>query len=269
MEHLGDPRDPFDYSVGGIEYVIDRPQDKTWRIGNFVNHRSHILAYAISGRAHYQINGVAHPVRSGGLIFMPKGAVHSAASDRDDPWHFMSVAFDLTSAGPDVMGPLEKLPSVTYQVPLELDGIFREMYAVWNLREPGHLVQIRGAVSTILYQVIREHSLPALRQPHARRITAITKMLRENYASTYSVEELALKCGLSPSHFRLMFKRVTGMTATRYQQHVKVTKATEFLTSGEYNVTETARQTGFRDVYYFSRLFSKLTGTNPSSLSKE
>lgn len=263
--HLGDA---FDVTVTDIEYVIDREPNPAWRIQNFVNARSNILAYALSGRAHYQIDGDPYAITRGALIFMPRTMVHTASSDPEQPWHFLSVAFDLHPDGADSLEPLWELPTVSYGLALELGGMFRDMYAAWTQKTPGYQVKIRGLVSTILYEVINEHSLPARQDPHARRIAAVTKMLRENYASSYSVEELAAQVGLSPSHFRLMFKRVTGMTATAYQQNLKITKAIEFLASGEYNVTETARRTGFRDVYYFSRLFRKLTGSNPSAISK-
>lgn len=257
----------WDLTVTDIDYVIDRPPNPSWRIADFANSRSHILAYAISGRAHYRIAGIPYPIRTGALIFMPRGTDHTAASDGADPWHFISVAFDL--AGPvEAIEALGQLPAVTYEVPLDLSAIFHEMYATWTARLPGFSINIRGQTSTILHRIIHEHSLPELRRPHTRRISAITELLRENFAVTYSVAALAARSGLSPSHFRLMFKEVTGMTATAYQQHIKITKAIEFLTSGEYNVTETARLAGFRDVYYFSRLFKKVTGAPPSSLTR-
>lgn len=88
--------DPFDLTVTDIEYVIDRAPNPRWRIRDFTNARSAILAYAISGRAHYQIDGTAHEVRAGDLIFMPRGTPHTAASDSEQPWRFLSVAFTLS-----------------------------------------------------------------------------------------------------------------------------------------------------------------------------
>ncbi|WP_198664179.1 AraC family transcriptional regulator [Jiangella endophytica] len=249
-----------------IEFVIDRPPNAAWGIRDFVNSRSNLIALALSGRAHYQIAGTAYAIRERSLIFMPAGTEHTASSDPRAPWHFVSVAFDTHSRSHDTAELLHRLPTVTTSLPPEFPVVFRDMYAAWLAKEPGYLIQIRGLVSRILFHLVREHSLPALLQPHAQRIAAITRLLVENYAQTYSVDELAQRAGLSPSHFRLVFKRVTGVTVTAYQQGVKVAKATEFLVSGEYNVTQTAHLTGFSDVYYFSRTFKRITGVNPSSL---
>lgn len=260
--------DPFDVTVTEIEFVIDRPPDPAWRIRDFVNERSHLIAVALTGRAHYKIAGTPYHIREGNLIFMPVGTEHTASSDTRAPWHFMSVAFDTAARSGGAAEALRRLPSVTERMPPEVPSAFRDMYAAWIAREPGYLLRIRAHVARILSHVVREHSLPALLQPHTVRISAITRLLVEDYARTYSVDELAERAGLSPSHFRLVFRRVTGMTVTAYQQRVKIAKATEFLVSGEYNVTQTASLTGFSDVYYFSRTFKRITGANPSTLSR-
>lgn len=257
----------WDLSVSDIEYVINRPPNPSWRIADFVNPHSHILAFAVSGRSHYQIDTKPHAIRPGAMIFMPQATPHTASSDLDEPWHFLSIAFSLTGPESDLRA-LAELPHVTTDLPLDLGALFRQAFAAWSSREPGFRLRVRGIVSTILHQMIHEHSLPEIRHPHTRRITELTALLRENYSTAYSVDELATRCGLSASHFRLVFKEVTGMTATAYQQHVRITKAIELLSSGECNVSEASRRTGFRDVYYFSRLFKKVTGTPPSTLTR-
>ncbi|OMC67430.1 hypothetical protein BK126_17730 [Paenibacillus sp. FSL H7-0326] len=88
--------------------------------------------------------------------------------------------------------------------------------------------------------------------------------MQENYSRHYSVQELAVMAGLSTSHFRLVFKKVTGQSILDYQNQIKLGKAKDLLLSGECNVTEAALHTGFGNVYYFSRLFKQVMGCNPS-----
>ncbi|MGC5170082.1 AraC family transcriptional regulator [Microbacterium sp. DT81.1] len=259
----------FDLVVTDIEYVIDRAPNPRWRIRDFVNSRSAILAYAISGRAHYQIDGAAYEIEAGDIIFMPRGTPHTAASDSAQPWRFLSVAFTVTAAdGSDPADALQELASVTPVTHGDAARLFHAMVSTWATKRPGHLLQIRGAVALVLHRIVSEHDVPDTRQPYLRRMGRITEQIVQNYERTYSVEELAALADLSPSHFRTVFKQATGMTATRYQQQVKIAKATEFLASGEYNVTETARACGFRDVYYFSHLYKKLTGSSPSEVAR-
>lgn len=242
----------FDFTVTDIPYVIEREPNPTWRPpgGTFTNDQTHILVYAFSGRAHYDIAGAPYTITGGDVLLMPKGTVHTASSDVDDPWHFVSIWFEAVSANGDVMAQLSRLPPVSRPGPdPELVAMFSEIYPAWNSRHPGYLLQVRGLVTSLLYRIVRTHSLPKLSQPHVERMTKITQMITENYRETYEVATLAAMAGLSPSHFRSTFKRVVGVTATRYQQQVKIRKAEEFLVSGECNVTEAAQRAGFSDVY--------------------
>ncbi|MEV0849627.1 AraC family transcriptional regulator [Streptomyces sp. NPDC049954] len=260
------PRDPFDCAVSDIDYVLIRQTGPNWRITNHANTQSHIMVYAVSGKADYEIAGQAYRIRPGALILMPRGTVHTASSDQEDPWHFMSVAFRVTAAGQDPDALLGTLPVVSTDLSGGVTTSFAQLHTAWTSREPGSSLQMRGLTSAVLFRVIQKHGQSTLEAPHARRISAIIQLLADNYATTYTVQQLAALSGFSPSHFRTTFKKVTGVSATAYQQNVKIAKATEFLRSGEFNVTETARLTGFRDVHYFSRLYKKMTGTSPSHL---
>ncbi|NLY76330.1 MAG: helix-turn-helix transcriptional regulator [Firmicutes bacterium] len=120
----------------------------------------------------------------------------------------------------------------------------------------------------LLYLFIREKDLLSQYIPHFHTIEKIINHIESNFTKTYSVEELARMAGLSPSHFRLLFKRVTGFSVTQYQINMKINKAKDLLISGACNVSEAAYLLGFNNIYYFSRLFKKNTGVNPSDYLK-
>ena len=49
----------------------------------------------------------------------------------------------------------------------------------------------------------------------------------------------------------------------------RILKAKDLLLSGEYSVSDTAREVGFDDASYFSRLFRQRTGYSPSEFLKQ
>ena len=57
---------------------------------------------------------------------------------------------------------------------------------------------------------------------------------------------------------------MTGMSAIQFQNQQKIQRAKDLILSQNCNVTEAAQAVGFSDIYYFSRMFRKLTGKNPS-----
>jgi AraC-like DNA-binding protein len=262
--------DYFDFTVTEISYVIQRDPNPRWGISSLVNDHSHILVYASTGIAHYDFEGQdSLTVQPGDVLFFPRGMPHTGRADQDEPWSFLSVAFDTTADSASAQRQLSSLRNRYRGAPFkQLSAQFTELYVAWTDKKPGYLVRCRAVTMAILYELIRQQTLPHVYSPHARKIIGLIEMMQANYRESYSVAHLAELAGLSHSHFRSLFKDFTGLTAKEYQHRIKVTKAKEFLLSGECNVTQAATRTGFHDIYYFSRLFKKVEGRSPSHFMK-
>lgn len=278
---LSDPSDPFDALVDEIHFVVRREADAAWRYARGANRRRHILAFAADGRAHYECHGRGFTVQAGQLLFFPRGTVHAGRSDPRKPWTFYSTAFTLRSrsGGPGAeralnaalaeVGPLVQLPNHH-----EVQAMFRQLERLWIERQPAYAMHCRAIVQQVLAMSFAavHGRLPDV--PHAHRIAAIMQMLQRQGEGEgvdgpwqrHSVAELADMAGLSPSRFRTLFHQVTGQSVVRYQNALRINRAKDLLLSGECTVTEAAELVGFRDVYYFSRLFKKMTGVTPSTL---
>jgi len=260
-----EPSDRYDAAVGEIGFVVRRPPNREWAIVDLVNRRYHILAYAASGQAEYACGGETFEVTKGHMLFFPKGLPHSGRSDPRAPWSFFSTTFDLHCASPQVEAAFKALPHRVAMVnTLEVQGLFSELERRWVSREPGYLLRCRSLILRMLHDYVAccEAAGPAV--PHARKLAPIVSLLQSHHARTFSIEELAAKAELSPSRFRVLFRQYTGHSVIRYQNWLRINRARDLLLSGEYTVTEAAKEVGFLDVYYFSRLFKKLTGLTPS-----
>ena len=66
----------------------------------------------------------------------------------------------------------------------------------------------------------------------------------------------------SDVYFRREFRRRLGATPAKYQEFKRMEIAMQLLEAGK-GVTETARDVGFADSYYFSRLFKRHIGISP------
>ena len=84
-----------------------------------------------------------------------------------------------------------------------------------------------------------------------------------------SAPELAQIAGFSESHFSKLFRQVTGQSVIAYQNTLRLTHAESLMQLGDCNVSEAAAAVGFRDIYYFSRLYKKVMGTPPSGAMKK
>lgn len=264
-----DTRDAYDVTVGQISFVRRREAGTDWSLSDHGYRNHHIVAWCTSGKAHYLFGRDRLEVGRGTLLYFPAASRHCARADDQDPWAFYSLAFALQRPQARVQQALGELPwHVRPEDPLAIDTRLADLERVWISRRPGYLLQCRAVISSLLHTFISSATQGCRDSSHARRIQRILDILHGDLGRNYSIDELSELAGLSPSRFRAVFKEATGHSAVRYQNWLRINRAKDLLLSGDCTVTQAAREVGFEDVYYFSRLFKKMTATNPSDYRK-
>jgi AraC-like DNA-binding protein len=264
-----DTADAYDATVGEISFVRRREAGADWSLVDHGYERYHILAWCTSGEAQYCFGEYRFSARRGMLLYFPAGSRHSARADDRDPWAFYSLAFEMHCQATGAGEALSALPcGVRPEDPLAIDTQLADLERAWISRSPGYLLHCRAAISSLLHTFISCVTRGQRDTSHVRRIQRILDILHGDLARNYSIDELSEMAGLSPSRFRAVFKEATGHPAVRYQNWLRINRAKDLLLSGDCTVTQAAREVGFEDVYYFSRLFKKMTDTNPSDYRK-
>jgi len=77
-------------------------------------------------------------------------------------------------------------------------------------------------------------------------------------------ERLAELCSVSPDHFIRLFRQSVGQTPTQYTLERRVGRAAQQLIFTDESIERIAEETGFRDRFYFSRVFAKRMGLPPA-----
>ncbi|MBP1849873.1 AraC family transcriptional regulator [Rhizobium halophytocola] len=98
---------------------------------------------------------------------------------------------------------------------------------------------------------------------HARRIVDAVHFLRDRFAETLRIDDLAAVAQLSPSAFHRQFKALTAMTPLQYQKRLRLLEARRLMLSGALNVETAAFQVGYESPSQFSREYARLFGTPP------
>lgn len=96
----------------------------------------------------------------------------------------------------------------------------------------------------------------------------MTGYIHEHYAEDLTLAELSEKLYISRNHLSIIFKNMTGETFNNYLTRVRIEKARELLLQRTMLVYEVAERVGYKNVPYFSTLFKKITGMNPTDLIK-
>ncbi len=89
------------------------------------------------------------------------------------------------------------------------------------------------------------------------------KMIRENCSVNYTVDELAVACGVSKCHFCRIFKESTSMSAIEYRNEYRLQIAGVLIKTTAKSISEISLQCGFDDMAYFSRCYKKRFGHSP------
>lgn len=82
------------------------------------------------------------------------------------------------------------------------------------------------------------------------------------------IAELAAIACMSPTKFKETFKRVNGMTVTRYVQGKRVSQAELLLRQNDLSIEQVARAVGYSCPSHFSALFKREVGMLPSEFRK-
>jgi AraC-like DNA-binding protein len=258
--------EPLDVGVGRVGFVTRRRKPIGWAISDIANPAYEILAFATSGRATYSCRGATFDVTRGSMVYFPRGTPHSARSDPQQPWSFYSVGFEAIGGNADTRRRLGQLPThVRLANTPQIARYFQQLQRAWARQADGFLLECRGLLLLLLQQFVSAAQQTERVAPQAAKIAAVVKFLHSNVGQTYSVGVLAGRAGLSESRFRVLFQRVTGLPVTRYQNHLRIAAAQNLLASGHWTVGAIADELGFQDVYYFSRLFKRMTGVSPTA----
>ena len=100
------------------------------------------------------------------------------------------------------------------------------------------------------------------------RIEMVLQYVLDHYAEPLSVKKMAKMTKLSPLYFGTLFMKEMGQTFRQYLTTIRINQAENLLYSGMYNVSETASECGFSDVFYFSKVFKEHRGVSPSEILK-
>ena len=96
------------------------------------------------------------------------------------------------------------------------------------------------------------------------RIRDVLAYLCENSASRITLQALARVGSLSPSRLSHLFREQMGETPMQYLEKRRMERAQDLLQMTGKTVSQVAYDVGFNNPFYFSRVFKRRMGINPS-----
>lgn len=172
--------------------------------------------------------------------------------------------------------------------PAELAGVASELltvieYAQYNDGKPGGL-ETGGALAAAAASIQDPEGLERWMRGlvecisgdrqwgdnvrHKKAVEFVIQYIHEHYDQDITLGDLTEKVFISRNYLSQIFRHATGETFNGYLTRVRMEKAKGLIQDGNHLIYEVAEMVGYKSVAYFSNLFKKYTGMNPSDLFK-
>jgi AraC family transcriptional regulator len=118
--------------------------------------------------------------------------------------------------------------------------------------------------------ILREYAPASAQHPvnrlSRRRLRRIVEYIEANLAQDLSLAQLAQVVGMSPSHFKVIFKESVGLPVHQYVIRKRVDFATDLIACSSLALSDVALQAGFANQSHMARCMKRLAGVTPAAL---
>jgi len=226
-----------------------------------------ILIYNVHGKGVISTVGLRQELLPNHFFIIPSGIPHAYYADDQNPWSIYWIHF---------AGTKSRLFSGTGCQPVCIErgqnsrindriDLFREIFR--NL-ERGFSLETLEYTNLCLHHLLA--SFTHLRQFRLVKegmekdpVSQGINFMLENLERKLKLEEMADEVKLSASHFSRLFTGRTGHSPINYFIQLKIQRACRLLDNSDRSIAEVAREMGFEDQFYFSRLFRKVMNMSP------
>lgn len=225
------------------------------------------LIYVTRGRVTWTIDGRDHPLAPGGLVLVPPGVRHHARSQTRRVT-LGSVHVEVTLAGRrDVLAMLAP-PRQQAVIPASrLDFYLRSAMEEMRRSDEAMIALMMPSWGRMIaLELLRDNARRGL-LTHRPVDPVVLDLLQEFHAHLtrpVTLGQLARRSGFTGQHLNRLFRKALGVTPLRYLMRLRMERAAAMLTDDTRTIAAVAREMGFDDPYYFSRLFRQHMGRSPS-----
>ncbi len=231
-----------------------------------------ILIYCLEGKGEIRLNENAYTVSADQYFIIPAGMPHAYRSDENNPWSIYWIHFSGNKSGIYARFACQALPierGKTSRINDRID-LFSEIFR--NL-DRGFSIETLEYVNLCLPHLLASFThlsqfrlikVSGEKDPVAQSIN----FMLESLTKKLKLDEIAAETSLSASHFSRLFVNRTGHSPIDYFIQLKVQRACRLLDNSKWMIADVAREMGFDDQFYFSRVFRKVMGMSPAEYRK-
>ena len=211
----------------------------------------------IAGEGRYRCDGDWTPVGPGTVFLHPRGRSHRIERQRPHKWCEWSLTLHPTLE--DFIFPLGFQPpdvaAFTRQNFQVIQSAYKRLLTSLSKTELADqyvLLAIQEFLATLISD-----------RDHDSSLTQAANNLASDIRAELSIDEVAQDIGLSPVHFRRVFKEQFGCSPSAYRDQSRMQRAEILLSDEALTVTDAAKILGYATPFALSRRFKEQFGMSP------
>lgn len=242
-------------------------------------HRNMEIVLVKKGSLLCQLDMHSTVVSQGDICIAPPGTLHGLRAREGITAEYENIIFD-----PELLGlNAADLCARQYLLPLSAgklisprilrpgdagyDGIAGELARAEQLcgdRPEGFELAVKAVMLMFIFRLMQlQIDLPAAERNETARLKQVLAFIQQEYARPITVEQAAIACGLSASHFMRWFKQSTGSSFISYLNEYRLSQAAHRLRGTEEKILTIAQDAGFETLSNFNHQFKLRYGQTP------
>lgn len=241
------------------------------------------IAYVAEGTGIHVVNGIEHKTSKGDIVLINYDVPHEFVS-KGSPLLIYNCIFTPAYFN-DALGDSRNFFDITNYFLLtnlyknlptdyifttasgsesnRVLNIYERLLQEFTAKQIGYRDIMRGYVIELLVIICRLKL--SVDSGKTQKMLDILEYINAHYTENIQTEDLADISGYSLSHFRRLFKSLTGKTISLYVQTLRIQEACNLLKNKELSVEQIAKVVGYSDMKHFYAVFKRITGKLPKN----
>ncbi|MBL8995083.1 MAG: helix-turn-helix transcriptional regulator [Spirochaetia bacterium] len=221
-------------------------------------HAAWELVLTLDSPGWIELGGKRLATSPGDLMVLPPNIDHRAHNERKA----LHLCLGISGEGSESFSMQILRPGA--EIESGFDRLRREISEVRDFQEE----IVKAQVNELSYRILRKIQNPETPDPKKNRVEKIKTLLDRRFPEPIRIGGLNDNALVSSDALRHAFRKEFGLSPLRYLIQKRIEEAKRLLAASSDPIREVARQTGFEDEFYFSRVFKKETGLSPRAFRK-
>ena len=237
------------------------------------------LYYIVKGRVELEIGGASYKAGHGDILLVPQHTVHRDIFDMSSEFEVFIIFFSWAAEEKFISeADNDKLANLPESEKNEILKILDSLRAQDESKIQIDSMIARTKLHTLLLYILRGLNAPspvALEDEECSKRKKRSLMLQaknyleRHYDEAVTLEGIANDLNVSPCHLSRTFSSESSFSLFTYLTNLRMDKAKSMLSEGDMNISEIAETVGYENSKYFSKVFKRRFGKNPSDLMKD